>query len=1113
MGCGGSKDQHGALHRGGDDGANKNCAAHFRSGKTRRKTRPFNGLNGNGGGAGQAMKHGRVGGGGGIAAYMPDEETSNAYKEYVRTLRRSAVAQGLLPAVAGDCPPVADSTCDRESDFSSGKISGSSALKSSGIHRVMSDGRGSCVSPPVRTITVYQLQPLTGDTVIAVGRYSEVHLARLSVFTGVSGESVNATVPRNTPTRRGTISRRAGDPGVADVSSVAISVDMTSADSSNSGRDTIGAVAAHGTVQPRGSIVAPTALLDAAPAGKTTMHYVIAMKEIPLLPSNATRAVLERVCLEVRRWARLSTYCTRFLRCYQLEYVSVEGISTPVPKASCHYFPALDAHGRSAGGSLITESSPTGASGPAEAHMRAPSQDVSHIFAGRSNRPSNASANSSPSRTHEGVPQKLRLYLEYAKYGNLQAYQMREMPRRFGRRRLHELTARAYMRDVLLALLHLHDSGEVQHDLCAKEVFLSRPILSVYRTYFPAYISDLPASDLRGVMAAQLMRSQRLLDRAPPLLPPPPLLSPPTNDGASQELESPANKLSNSVKSVPLKHRRGSGGEQRNVDPFPAQCIDNPATLGARHIRNSSMLVHDTSMPMLEAFCAQPVTEGRAQVSRNNNTSDQKSGAAMGVVGNRRDLIVKGRKRVGADHGSVALSGSTSELRFPALASRTASLSEGDLRGGPAKVRGRASYFTGPGSRRPRTRSSGGSLHAAGVSELSCGERNDDADHHHLHRTYLRFMNEFVFERTDNGESAPFPSPHDGVRGQKDAEMLASTMLPREPREPPPMRVVALQRTSLGGIAVLSPDHYVVKSADTPLSDMRGRIPMLLSSLVPGAALFSDDPPHQRQVTCGLRSSGAPTSVGSPSTGPRSTAQALSGGTSAPDAIASLGRGGAPLVKLNHSSAIRRALVSAGSDTLEDVPVQKYVTVTHAAPEVLQHGLFSPASDIYAFAMTFLELVTDDGVIMKECLPKDLPQPVTRRAKEVYNDCLAGTINRWYQASISALHKNYEAMSKEQEPPKSVLPHPGPIVVSLPPYLSDECKSMLRWCLQSDPTKRPTAAELLRSRYFMLGDWIATPSTVAPRGNTARMPETPWVPSAGFDEAVKEARRGKLRAT
>lgn len=261
------------------------------------------------------------------------------------------------------------------------------------------------------------------------------------------------------------------------------------------------------------------------------------------------------------------------------------------------------------------------------------------------------------------------------------------------------------------------------------------------------------------------------------------------------------------------------------------------------------------------------------------------------------------------------------------------------------------------------------------------------------------------------------------------------------------------------------------------------------------------------------------------------------------------------------------------------IPPERYITPDHLAPEVLLKHEFSEASDIYAWAITFIETVSRNNIgtqrdctsdfsysesmlrslgISFTCLPECLPDFPTDSASSQrsspilpYPPSLMSTqcknwtpavatcseeefltkwackLRQYYQEKIQEETERREKWEKEEamlssnepgshhvtgstleqsskcvinfkrimqgggsgwcgnptarvtipsnpeclditvrRPTQNGLLSLYPVAVPIPDYLSENCRAMLQWCLQLNPSCRPSASELLTSYYF-----------------------------------------------
>ncbi|CCW65093.1 unnamed protein product [Phytomonas sp. EM1] len=231
-------------------------------------------------------------------------------------------------------------------------------------------------------------------------------------------------------------------------------------------------------------------------------RFLVVAKELRFTAEHPREEVFAHIQRHVLRWSSLSVHSPLLLRYLRMEYIGVNEVE-PL------FLPNGDllSHNRSG-------VCPTGAK-----RMKKKG-DIGLLFNDNVSQEGMGSKRQGSSLTDTACPTSrevagLRIYLELARHGTLHTFQTREMPSLFGRSYLHELTARVYMRDVLLGLFFLHENGELQYDLSARGIFLNEPICSVYKTYFPAYISEVPVGDLTRVPPIKFGRVLKLLNPNP----------------------------------------------------------------------------------------------------------------------------------------------------------------------------------------------------------------------------------------------------------------------------------------------------------------------------------------------------------------------------------------------------------------------------------------------------------------------------------------------------------------------------------------------------------------------------------------------------------------------
>ncbi|RNF00015.1 putative protein kinase [Trypanosoma rangeli] len=507
---------------------------------------------------------------------------------------------------------------------------------------------------------------------------------------------------------------------------------------------------------------------------------------------------------------------------------------------------------------------------------------------------------------HE-TPAKVRIYMEYARYGTLRNVLLNETPCKFGKLYMHELTVRAYLREVLMALAFLHENNVVHSDLCAKNIYISNHLNDVYATCFPAYIADIPAGRFAKVPAAWVRRVLALMD---------------------------------------------------------PECMQPQYDSGDGRVPNDSIMTHLGVIYTAENSAMQ--SPGDAEVSVT-----------------APPIVVEGGQ------------GQQFQAASP---------------GNPAAAAA-----------------------AAAGNNNNSRNQNNNADENEGEEDRCRwmdlevkmFLQENAYTEDDN---IPLPSPLSGV---EETEVFNS----------PTLDGVTIVRN---GSFARSTQH-LSPAPVFPFPVLPGESSHNLVKPSYGGAFNKD----VSLVPLGVEG--------------RMHAQIDSSGNGCvmsempmhpPKKRLSVRRPRKPLIKLGHYGRIRSIIVGNQSEA-----VHRLGRVTHMAPEIARGGSFAPASDIYAFAMTFIELTTPNGGVFGDLRPANMELPRTRQEKNEYDAAWLKNVKRYLLRNDN--------------------------VVPLPSQLSEECKAMLRLCLQYDPARRPTAVELLQSKYFLLGHWV---NVATKDGNI----EAPW---------------------
>lgn len=104
-----------------------------------------------------------------------------------------------------------------------------------------------------------------------------------------------------------------------------------------------------------------------------------------------------------------------------------------------------------------------------------------------------------------------RVYMECCRFGSLQEYKEKKMTKDYGNDRERELTARAIMREVLLTLHQLHEENELQYEITTRSILLQFPLNVVYPSNFPLHL-DCKKLDVEFNKSEKVMKNMQKIE-------------------------------------------------------------------------------------------------------------------------------------------------------------------------------------------------------------------------------------------------------------------------------------------------------------------------------------------------------------------------------------------------------------------------------------------------------------------------------------------------------------------------------------------------------------------------------------------------------------------------